>query len=976
MSTLSIPFAALSGKISYSPDPAINATIELLLSHGWAPLPVAPAQPADLYPAKDKHGAILRLPDGSPKPLFTGKNPSYLSPTGPRVVTHGKYVDRQPSPKELATWFASPATGIGTCGGDWLDIDAGKFPSASALDEAVDLLIESAEWVEKTQSGGYRIAITLATDPGFKNFGMAGIRHVGEIFRSHSRDFVILSPTVGAKGRYISLRRGNPLPITDLAHWGISASSASSATLPLPMAPAPAPAPNVVPFAKPQGASLGPSLLELISKKNRQVAGGDVSGFSSASDALVSLARDCYGWENFAAGAGVTLSDSADQVISAAASALGRADKLDRMLANVPRSSCQPALPAHKRQARLMGGSSTHPKPASPAPAPASASSGPVADDGGDILIGADDTPAKVALSHLYQDSYCRIDEDLYRWTGTYYRRCNESEELGRIGGLLARCVKVNKEGVLSRPWFYGSKIKDTYIGVLNSGKIQTVLPTEPIDDELASRSLPIVEKWGVNCVNGWLGVEMVDGDPVFTLHPHSPDRYVITAPQVKYDPGADPAACDGLISALEPEYIEPVLRVFAAAIDLPKIFAARGRIARSLVLAGGGANGKDALGTALGMILGRDSLTNCTLKDFATYEDGRKFNLAPLVNSRINWASENDGRLNIGDIDPLKAAITGQELTCERKFKEGYKFSPKLIAIFSTNSPTINLTGKNQATIDRFSIVKFTKTFVSNPTGPNELKADPRYVYNPDWVKANVLPSLLNRLIAAYRAIILAGIDYSAFDPAMEANAAAAYHLLQFADDVGLVRGSKTDYIAVEDLWLKLRIWYETEDYLTITERGDSWADDPRPGDPLVRFSVKLKQRIEAVFNGVTSGKITSGIHKGKRAIFGLRWADAPPPPVAPTAAPATAPAPPVAPAPAPTDGHGLWLTPGADAATAEVELALIAAESADDLELIKASYNGGLTAVMAQWKQDRRYDLLINKVAILKGDKGGGNG
>jgi hypothetical protein len=83
------------------------------------------------------------------------------------------------------------------------------------------------------------------------------------------------------------------------------------------------------------------------------------------------------------------------------------------------------------------------------------------------------------------------------------------------------------------------------------------------------------------------------------------------------------------------------------------------------------------------------------------------------------------------------------------------------------------------------------------------------------------------------------------------------------------------------------------------------------------------------------------------------------------------------VAPAPAPTDGHGLWLTPGADPATAEVELALIAAESADDLELIKASYNGSLTAVMRQWQQDRRYDLLMSKVAILKGTgQGGGNG
>ena len=258
---------------------------------------------------------------------------------------------RQPSARELATWFADSATGIGTCGGDWLDIDAGKFPSASALDEAVAPLLEAAAWVEKTQSGGYRIAVTLATDPGFKNFGMAGIRHVGEIFRSHSRDFVILSPTVGAKGRYTALRRGAPLPIADLAHWGITPSaSASASPLPIP----PAPAPNVLPFAKPQpqGASLGPSLLELISKKNRQVASGDASGFSSPSDALVSLARDAFGWENFASSQGVTLADSADQVIASAAAALGRGDKLARMLAPINRASCQPALPAPKRLAR------------------------------------------------------------------------------------------------------------------------------------------------------------------------------------------------------------------------------------------------------------------------------------------------------------------------------------------------------------------------------------------------------------------------------------------------------------------------------------------------------------------------------------------------------------------------------------------------------------------------------------------------
>jgi phage/plasmid-associated DNA primase len=964
VSTLSIPQPAPAqrGKISYSPDPAINATIELLLSHGWAPLPVAPAQPASLYPAKDKHGKIIRDADGQPKPLFTGKNPSYLAPTGPRLVTHGDYIDQLPSPEKLAEWFADPSVGIGTNGGDWLDVDAKYFRDAAHLDEAVDLLIESAAWVEKTQSGGYRIAITLATDPGFKNFGMAGIRRVGEIFRSHSRDFVILAPTVGAKGRYISLRRGNPLPITDLAHWGISASSASSATLPLPMAPAPAPAPNVVPFAKPQGASLGPSLLELISKKNRQVAGGDVSGFSSASDALVSLARDCYGWENFASSQGVSLADSADQVIAAAATALGRGDKLDRMLAPINRQSCQPALPAHKRMARLMA-NSTQPKPASPAPAPASASSGPVADEDGDILIASDDTPAGLALSMLYGEGYCRIGDALYRWAGTHYQACDDNAEKSRINRLLSRCVWIGKEGTRSRPWYSGAKVADTYSAVLSG------VPYIPQD---------AANPGGINCTNGVLTVSIgSDGLPVFELCPHDPAIPFTYAPQVEYCPSADPGACEGLLSAIDEKYRHAVLQVFAAAIDLPMIRRCRGRIVRSLILTGDGNNGKDSLRTALSLLFGKRGITGCSIDDFAAYDHGRKFNLASLVGSRVNWASENNMSVNVDQIQCLKQLITGDPLVAEEKFRQGNEFTPRCIAIFSTNTKTVNLMANLEAIASRYAIVPFNKKFVPVPRYANEVKADSRYAYDPDWVKAEVLPSLLNRLLDCFTAIFTDGIDYSVFNEAMEVNRLGAVHLFQFADDAGLVSGEPTDFISIDEIWVKLRTWYENEGYLTIGDRGDSWADDPRPGDPLIRYAVKLKQRLERLFPAITSGRITNGVNKGKRGIFGLRWADSPPPPVAPTAAPATAPAPPVAPAPAPTDGHGLWLTPGADAATAEVELALIAAESADDLELIKASYNGSLTAVMAQWKQDRRYDLLLSKVAILKGTgQGGGNG
>ena len=156
-----------------------NQVIQLLLSYGLPPIPVAPKQDPFKYPKKDSKGNIEYQKDGlTPKPLFTGKNPSRLDANGiPHLVNHSKYQNTVPTESELQLFFCNPDTGIGTLGNDritWIDLDSNKFASQNDCDQAYKQLLETSPilndaWLERTQSGGYRIGVILATKKDFKH---------------------------------------------------------------------------------------------------------------------------------------------------------------------------------------------------------------------------------------------------------------------------------------------------------------------------------------------------------------------------------------------------------------------------------------------------------------------------------------------------------------------------------------------------------------------------------------------------------------------------------------------------------------------------------------------------------------------------------------------------------------------------------------------------------------------------------------
>lgn len=818
-------------QVSYSQNPAVNQAIHDLLNLGFAPLPVAPAFPASEYPdARDPN-----------RPMFNGKNPSYIDENGrPKTVPHSKYRAQLPSESELKKWFADPSVGIGTNGGAWLDFDLKQFKSIEQMDSTVQPIIETAEWVERTQSGGYRIPVALQEKPGFTNIGIGDVSHAGELLNGGG--FVVLAPTNGANGQYQRLKFGQPLPVKNICELGIF----KAGNPPTPGSEPPAPVPVPVP---PRPVDV--NLERLASKKVQVILKGRFG--KDRSDDITKVAKELYGWENLARSEGIGI-DSADSWIQHVAQLAEVENKLDRILKPIKRDSCEPGLAYGKGIEACRDRLRAMAELKKPTTERAQT-------DSSDIYLTSEDSPGSIAEQWLYSEDYIRISDSFYKWVGTHYEIQDERAERKRIRDLLNRCVKVvetqSGEMNVSRPYRGKAKVEDAYGWCLCS--VRFAAPEE-------------VNPPGVNLKNGVLQIQFgIDGKPRPVLLEHSPEMIYTYQPQVAYHPEADDTHCQRLLEAIGPAYRSAVLRVFASALDLESVRKKKGRVVRSLILSGSGANGKDSLREALTYIFGKVGITSSTIDDFHAYDQGRRFNLAGLVGSRINWASENRVGVNIDEIQSLKQVITGDPIVTEEKFKQGQEFIPRCIAIFSTNDRSINLTASLEAIASRYAIVPFTKTFVNNPKGPNEIKADSRFKYDLEWVKAEICPALLNVLIAEYQAIFEEGIDYTVFDQAMEDNRVEANHLYRFALDFGLEEDPDGQVSTVE-LWEKLQSWYVAEGILKIHENGrEDWQDDVRAGDAWVKGSQQLKRRLQKIFPNIGTFRTNSG-----RGITGIRFVDA----------------------------------------------------------------------------------------------------
>ena len=340
----------------------IQAVIAWLKSQGLPVLPVAPAQ--NPY-AEGNYKVIKENPESGigrhcpldnqlkPIPKYTGKNPSYISPSGLcQLVNHRAYQSRLPSNKEVELWYACFANGIGTLGGwnntIWLDFDTKQFCDQDACNTAVLSICDSIKsqtgeepFLEKSHSGGWHVGVRVNSKPNFTNFALKeGGKHVGEALGEGR--FVVLAPTIGPSGKsYESINRCNLPVVESLESIGIypvrnsqdkanqSATKASSSRERRIIVEGYVP--NAIPLE-----SLGNDI-------SRQVLTGG-NPYNDRSQSLTAAIKEWYGWENWARANHVTYSGTAEQLAAYAGGRLGiDGDRVGRILKTIDPDQCHPA---------------------------------------------------------------------------------------------------------------------------------------------------------------------------------------------------------------------------------------------------------------------------------------------------------------------------------------------------------------------------------------------------------------------------------------------------------------------------------------------------------------------------------------------------------------------------------------------------------------------------------------------------------
>ncbi|MGA1557576.1 MAG: DUF3987 domain-containing protein [bacterium] len=280
-----------------------------LITLGLSPLPIAPAS------------------DGP----FSGKNPSYVDPSGKAtLVAHKPYQDRFPTDEELAEWFANPINGIGYLHTKMapnlrtIDIDRKHFDSQAACDAVMTQILGAAPtaWVDQTPSGGYHVAVQM--DAEFTNFGFGDLPHVGELLGPGR--FVAIAPTTG----YSRVQDGGFVP-ADIDSLGIRPTKTKKTA-------------GIPPLPSPSVASMPLSIpLELLgTPQSQDVLGGKTTGDRSAD--LTGAIQEWQGWINWATLNGVAVSGTVQNLAQVAGEALGIGpDRVFRILATVDPGSCMPA---------------------------------------------------------------------------------------------------------------------------------------------------------------------------------------------------------------------------------------------------------------------------------------------------------------------------------------------------------------------------------------------------------------------------------------------------------------------------------------------------------------------------------------------------------------------------------------------------------------------------------------------------------
>lgn len=207
-----------------------------------------------------------------------------------------------------------------------------------------------------------------------------------------------------------------------------------------------------------------------------------------------------------------------------------------------------------------------------------------------------------------------------------------------------------------------------------------------------------------INLQNGMYNIETHE------LLDHDLEYYSSVQLPYAYDENAE---CPRFEQFLDEVFESDEERIFKALEWMGYCMTVETQAQKSLILVGGGSNGKGVFSEIMTMLVGKENISNVPLLDLGT-----DFNRVHLYNKTVNMAGENEVGKSGFNSQYFKTIIGEDTITAAHKGIDGFSFKPfcKLVLTFNNLPFTMD---KSDGYFRRLDFLPFTRHFTDHEKDP-----------------------------------------------------------------------------------------------------------------------------------------------------------------------------------------------------------------------------------------------------------------
>lgn len=349
-------------------------------------------------------------------------------------------------------------------------------------------------------------------------------------------------------------------------------------------------------------------------------------------------------------------------------------------------------------------------------------------------------------------------------------------------------------------------------------------ITTSVIDEVIAAISREmrptLLRRYPADKSSSWSAFSDCDFNfQTFERHDHDPDNFVFHSFPFPLPPPNQPhPTFDNFLTTtfVDPETFETDSELVEFIADALAFYITPVNVTPHAIMAlGSGSNGKSILLDLLQAIIGQEYITSLTLEDL-----GSRFGGADLIGKRLNVVAEDPAK--VADVSKIKALISQDSVSLERKYEDRVKCRPTAKHIFSTNHE-IRFENIDEATTRRIHIVKFHRTF-KPPTDPR-IDGVQVVVFDPNLIVniggeykgklVDEIPAIVGDLLARLPKLAASAYDLvcpqQILDAARETQMSSS-SALEFFNDNYIIDRNVTTLTNCEDVYQAYLSWYADE--------------------------------------------------------------------------------------------------------------------------------------------------------------------